>query len=823
MKKNFSRLDGKLSTIRLLPLSAVSILFAISGCNNAALVVPKKIEFERTPQADSASLLGQERLQPQYSESDTPKLPATRSSNADKNGGKAAAGIDEKMDLVVSFDQMPLPAFIQAVYGGILKVNFSVDGTVASRTDLVTFHTPKSQSASQMANLTRLLLKSYGIAVQDFGGVIRIVPDTASNSYSPQIRRGRAQPDTPMSLRPVFHYIELDAVRVTDFSGLLRVMFGTKIQIQDDLGRNALLISGQSDDIAAAMEVIQVFDQPAMRGQRTKRVSPVFWTAEEFSKRLVDVLGAEGYSASTTIAAGTPILILPIQPLNSVIIFSSSDTVLNHVLQWAKELDKPSESQAGGAFFTYPVKYADAQALAKTLSELIGGGTSAAPVAATPGTSAVPSTKMSSKIVVNNATNSLIIQGGGADQYRQWMTLLAELDKPTKSALIDVMVAEVTAGTTDKLGVDWTFRGDVAPRASSGSAGTTGFIFSGFNAAGLLRTTINAIATRDNGQILSSPKIMARNGETATIQVGDEVPILTSTTSTPGSIIAPGTTTNTVQYRNTGVILKVRPVINSGNRIDLDISQEVSSVKATDSGVNSSPTISNRKIDTKLTLRDGSTVMLAGLISNDNSSTGGGVPLLRDIPVLGSLFKSENVTRTKKELVILITPYIINDDFEAESISNAFQSSLGDWAKDLKNRIDPASLKLRPPAMPISEKLGPQLPAADNTPKAATPVQVINEPKEEIVPATIENRQKNSPAPDSLENNESLIPSGVIMSKPEVIPEPKTPKAASANKKIPATKSPDTSQNKIITPPAGSKSIDNPDLLEELRRAVEKK
>jgi general secretion pathway protein D len=90
----------------------------------------------------------------------------------------------------------------------------------------------------------------------------------------------------------------------------------------------------------------------------------------------VEVLSAEGYAASTSVGAGTPILILPIPPINSVIIFSSSETVMNHALQWSKELDKPSESQAGGAFFTYPVKYADAQALAKTLSELIGGSTS---------------------------------------------------------------------------------------------------------------------------------------------------------------------------------------------------------------------------------------------------------------------------------------------------------------------------------------------------------------------------------------------------------------------------------------------------------------
>jgi len=268
----------------------------------------------------------------------------------------------------------------------VLKVNYSLDAAVAARTDLVTFRTPKPQSAAQMAQLSRMLLKSYGIAVQDFGGVIRVVPDNASSSYSPQIRRGRAQPDTPMSLRPVFHYVELEAVRVGDFSNLMRTMFGTKVQTQDDPARNAILISGAPDDVAAALEVVQVFDQPAMRGQRSKRVSPVFWTADEFAKKLADVLSAEGYAVSTAVIGSGPILVLPIAPLNSVVIFAASDAILNHALKWAQELDQPPKTQAGGAYFTYPVKYADAQALAKTLAELISPGSNVgAPAPPVPG------------------------------------------------------------------------------------------------------------------------------------------------------------------------------------------------------------------------------------------------------------------------------------------------------------------------------------------------------------------------------------------------------------------------------------------------------
>ncbi|MET3138890.1 general secretion pathway protein D [Undibacterium sp. GrIS 1.2] len=836
MKKSSSRLNTRILVNRLVPVSAITMLLFLSGCADPKLNIPKKIEFERSSQLSSASLLGDEQIKRKYSETDTPKMPSIKNGSSKNTAVVSGDSTSEKSELSVSFDQMPLPTFIQAVYGSVLKVNYSMDGAVAARTDLITFHTPRPQSHSQMADLARMLLKSYGIAVQDFGGVIRLVPDTASNSYSPAIRRGRAQPDTPPSLRPIFHYVELDAVRVSDFSSLLRTMFGNKIQAQDDLPRNALLLSGQPEDISAAMEVIQVFDQPIMRGLRTKRISPVFWTAEEFGKRLVEVLSAEGYSASTSLGAGTPILILPIAPINSVIIFSSSEVILNHTLQWAKDLDKPSDNQAGGAFFTYPVKYADAQALAKTLSELIGGGSSStiAPIgstaAPTTSTQSPTSSRGASKIVVNNATNSLIIQGGGPDQYRQWMALLAELDKPTKSALIDVMVADVSAGSINTLGVNWNFRNDAAtgnsttssPRGTvtSASAGGGGLVFSFLNSAGLLRADVSALVYASGGQILSSPKLMARNGETATIQVADEVPVLASQTVTPG-FLSGTTTTQTVNYRTTGMILKVRPVINSGNRIDLDVSQEVSNVKQGVSGGLPSPTISTRKVDTKLTLRDGSTVMLAGLISNDNSSSDSGVPLLKDIPGIGSLFKSETSSKNKRELIILITPYIINDDFEAESISNAFQSSLGDWAKDLKERTDLRALKRTPSPNDSATDIVPV--KTQDTINQSVVEPTRKEMMSDDVPVEHSEGQLQGKlgSKESLTDKDSLDSSEVIMSKPETptlplsVPSGKT----EASKKAKTS----TSNTKPVPLLPGTKSVENADLLEELRGAVEKR
>lgn len=798
-------------------LTVASVIF-LSSCTSPSIIVPPSLEIERSQKQKDTSILGTKRVERKYEVTDTPKPPKMRMGSAKATESSIEIADNEKPTLMVAFDQMPLPTFIKAVYGSVLKQNYSMDGVVAVRTDIVTFRTPKPQTTKQMAVLTRMLLKSYGIAVQDFGGVIRIVPDTASNSYSPQIRRGLAQPDTPMSLRPIFHYIEFEAVRVNEFSGLLRTMFGSKIQAQDDPGRNAMLLSGQPEEVAAALEVIRVFDQPMMRGQRSKRVSPAFWTADEFSKRLVEVLSAEGYSASTSMAAGTPILILPIIPLNSVIIFATSDTSLNHALKWAADLDQPSNKQVGGTYFTYAVKYADAQALAKTLSELI----SPSAVTAAP-TGSPAAVKNTSKIVVNNATNSLIIQGGTPDEYRQWMTLLAELDKPTKSALIEVIVAEVSLDDSNSLGVDWGYDSAGVPSGINGvvtsaSAGSSGLSINFLSNAGLIKAKLSALASKSSAQILSSPKIISRNGETATIQVGDEVPIITSTQTAPVAGATNGLL-STVQYRSTGVVLKVRPVINSGNRIDLDISQEVSNAKITQTGVAVSPTIGTRKVDTKLSLRDGSTVMLAGLINSSNGLTDSGVPFLKDIPGLGSLFKSTSVINKKTELIILITPYIINDDFEAESITAAFQNTLGDWAKGLtesttnnnkKNRAMQTLMLDRGENMetPINNDNGldEKLPLAPTLP--STPPLGDKDPAE-LVPAQIE--------PLTLvDKKENDVSSEVFMSKPDavqsILPDaPQKPSETAAGKTI-----------KGFMPSVKGQKVEDVDLLEELRRAVGK-
>jgi len=599
-------------------------------------------------------------------------------------------GIDASAVSAINLEQIALGTFAQIAFAEVLKKNVSIDPRVLAKRDLVTFRTGGPQTAAQIELAVKLLLKSYGVAAIDTGGLVRVVPDDASGATFPEIRRGSAAPETPLPLRPIFHLVELQAVRPAEVAVWLRTIFGDRIKTQEDPARNAMLLSGNTENVTAALEAIRALDQPVMAGRSSVSLTPAYWSAEDLARRLFDVLSAEGYAVhplGTSSASGTrsPVILLPVTALNAVFVFANSEKLLKHIGDWAVRLDRPSERGIGKNFFTYAVKHKDAAVLAQTL-EMLLTGSKAAPSTGTAAQSAT--TAKSGSVVVDAASNTLIFQSN-PDEYSQITALLQNLDRPSKSALIEVTVAELAVDKNSQMGVEWFFN-QAAPGGSVASGGTLGGLAigsAGFTyrvigaAGGSPRMLLNALASDNKATILSSPRVTARNGETATIQVGQEVPIVTSQQSTNTASAAGNLgVLQTIQYRSTGVILKVKPAIHSGDQIDLDVQQEVSAAQATNTGVNSSPTISTRKLDTKLSLKNGSTVMLGGLISEESTGGAAGIPYLRDIPLLGGLFANKTSSGKRRELIVLITPYVINDQHDSEAITEAFRKTLGSWA-----------------------------------------------------------------------------------------------------------------------------------------------
>jgi len=322
-------------------------------------------------------------------------------------------------------------------------------------------------------------------------------------------------------------------------------------------------------------------------------------------------------------------------------------------------------------------------------------------------TGTAPGLGGSVQVIADTETNTLIVRASPQD-YQQVRKVLERLDASPRQVMVQVMVAEVALTDGLKYGVEWWIKSalstggkswpgfigldsTVAPSAAIRTAAATaitpavtgtnsGLNYAVFGSAGQVIGLLNLLGQDTTVNVLSTPHVLASDGKVAKIEVGDEIPVVTQTVSTPSSSLLNSSqfsTSNSVQYRPTGILLEVKPSITSTGRISLSISQEVSSIGGNISaGGADYPSFQKRKVTTDATIEDGKTIMIAGLIEQKNTGDVYGVPVLKDIPILGGLFGSTSTTKKKTELLITITPYIINNREEADRLAGSFQESL---------------------------------------------------------------------------------------------------------------------------------------------------
>jgi len=275
------------------------------------------------------------------------------------------------------------------------------------------------------------------------------------------------------------------------------------------------------------------------------------------------------------------------------------------------------------------------------------------------------------KIVADAKTNTIVVKALPTD-YRGIKAIIEAIDATPQQVFIEVLILEVDLKSTLDYGTEWSLKmrntnlfgfGDLTRTADTPAISFT---------KGNFEILMDILATNSNTKILSAPHILVRDEQPANIQVGSEVPILTSSGATQGTDVV----FEQVQYRDTGIILTVTPHIGENDFVTLEIKQEVSNAETTTTGVSTSPTFSTRKAGTSLVIKSGHTVSLGGIIEQKNEKSISKIPLLGDIPFLGNLFKSTSIANKRTELIMLITPYVANDAEEADSLTNAFQKKL---------------------------------------------------------------------------------------------------------------------------------------------------
>ncbi len=426
---------------------------------------------------------------------------------------------------------------------------------------------------------------------------------------------------------------------------------------------------------------------------------------------------AEADAEPTTLGPfGSAVRVLPIERMNAVLVVTPRAHLLRTVREWVERFDRPHEGGSEPQLHVYPVKNGKAAHLATLLNAIFGGtqeglaeptdygvapglqtgsllggglaggltggltgglgGTRGGPVSQAlaaaggdgrPGTGVTQATlPRDVRVVADELNNALLIHAPRAE-YRKIQDALRRLDVVPTQVLIEASILEVTLTDETRFGLQWFLEnglGDgwtgsalLTDRATATIGPTTpGFSYSIINPLGRVRAVLNALAEKSLLNVVSSPSVMVLDNHTAAIHVGDQQPILASTTVTEG-----GTTISSIQYKDTGVILSVTPSANAGGMVSMVIRQAVTDVGPVDSATGQRSFL-QREVSSRVAVRSGETLVLGGLMRDNNSREKQGVPLLHDIPLLGPLFGVRSDSTLRTELLVMITPRVVRSD-----------------------------------------------------------------------------------------------------------------------------------------------------------------
>jgi len=581
-----------------------------------------------------------------------------------------------------------VPQFVDTMFSQILQVPYILGPGVSEKREIVSLRGSVSTSKRALFAMTQTALRDYGLILTIDSGAVRVVRDDVLTNNAPLFVAGRALPETPQASRPVIQFFELKAIDVNSMIAVLADAYPSngRVKFTPRQDINTLVITGNARDVASAAEVIANIDQPRFANANIARISPVYWAADKLVEAVNQTLATEGFQAARGSGGlQRAITFLPVPYTNQVLIFSNHKDAFDRALFWISEMDKPTAFGDQENVFIYTVENTSADELGKLVLAIQNGGgntgatTSAAAgrpgeASATPagGGAAVPTS--SGRITVDPVGNRLLYRGTPSE-FQRWRDLVEKLDIPPQQVLVEMTIAEVTLTDETRLGVEWFIRETVNNGTlRAGTNGGLGLTAGGFTlnfAKADIQAVINAFASNNNVNILSTPRLVARSGGEANIQIGTDVPIITSQRAANSEFGGQTDILQTVQYRQTGVILNMKPIVYGDERIDLTITQEVSSQQSNPNAAIGSPLILNRSVATQISLQEGSTAVIGGLIQDNYTRGTVGVPILKDLPFVGTAFRSDTVTGNKTELLILVTPYIVRADRElADAAAN---------------------------------------------------------------------------------------------------------------------------------------------------------
>jgi len=614
-------------------------------------------------------------------------------------------------DVTLNFDGTDIREVVKVILNDLLGVNYVLHPSVQG---VASLQTGQPLRREHLIPTLETLLRMNGAALVNQGGSYEVVP--LANAI-----QGRVVPQLGESSRALpqgysVQVVPLRYIGAEEMSAILQPLAPEGSVVRVDTLRNLVVIAGTSPEMSNLLDTIRVFDVDWMAGLSVGFFVLEFAKANEVVNQLQGLLGdAEGSAFKGLFR------FVPVESANALLVVSPQERYVEQARDWIQRLDMAEASgQAAERLFVYRVRHGDAESLADILSELFGGsaGSSRAPTGGVapglkeasigaddsgrsePGTRDDDTTTSTStrprastrevslssevSIVADAVNNSLLVRASPRD-YKKILDALKQLDIVPLQVLVEATILEITLGGSLEYGVQWnffslatkeqrsqfSFDGTLDSATQSGIGPSfPGFTWSIISRPDTIRATLSALAGENLVNVLSSPSVMVLDNQTAKIQVGQEVPVATTqqqSTSTTDRII------NTIEYKDTGVMLSVKPRVTPGGLVQMEIEQEVSTVATTESSNLDSPTFQTRNITSSVAVRSNQAVVLGGLIQDQRSDGRSGVPGLSNLPFAGALFSERTKDAKRTELVVILTPKVIASDQDIEAVTADFR------------------------------------------------------------------------------------------------------------------------------------------------------
>jgi general secretion pathway protein D len=625
--------------------------------------------------------------------------------------GIADARTQPDGDVKLNFQDANLIEVVKVILGDMLNVNYTIDPAVQGA---VSMQTTRGLDREDLIPTLELLLRMNGAALIPADGGYRVVPlaNALAEVRAPQLG------DSSLSLPAGFgvRVVPLRYVAADEMSQILGPLIsGTNNLLRVDSARNLLILAGTGGELERLLETVRIFDVDRMAGMSVALFTPDFVDAATLATDLEALLADPQYGLMSGL-----VRFIVVERLNGLLVVTPRAEHLSQVRKWITRLDR-NTGDASPRLFIYRVQNGKAIDLADALNRLFNPSAAADKPSLAPGLEPAtigqapaeesPDTALQTEpgpatarrgpgvrstatggleisrsdqvqIIADEPNNALLILARGTE-YRQILSALKQLDVAPMQVLIEVTIAEVDLNDNLSFGVEWFFKNSLGSgRKGEGlldlGAEGIGALTPGFSyalKAPDVRFVLNTLAEESNLSVISSPSLLVLNNEEATINVGEEVPVATQQRQ---SLDNPNTDdfVNTIEYRDTGVLLNVKPRINSGGLVIMEVTQEVSQAPSTAGEDTLTPRIRQRKITSTVAVNSGDTIILGGLIEENRDLSESGIPALHKIPVLGALFGTKTDNQGRKELIVLITPRAISDSNAALQVTEEYRQRL---------------------------------------------------------------------------------------------------------------------------------------------------